>query len=50
MVGLQNGGLEVLDVGQLQTKDATRVRIRWYVSIAILRDSALARIKGINNA
>ncbi len=50
VVGLQNGGLEVLDVGQLQTKDATRVRIRWYVSIAILRDSALARIKGINNA
>src|SRR5215207_3582968 len=50
VVGLQNGGIEVLDVGQLQTKDATRVRIRWYVSIAILRDSALARIKGINNA
>jgi hypothetical protein len=50
VVGLQNGGIEVLDVGQLQTKDATRVRLRWYVSIAILRDSALARIKGINNS
>jgi HK97 family phage major capsid protein len=50
LVGLQNGGLEVIDVGQLQTKDATRVRIRWYVSIAILRDSALARLKGISNA
>lgn len=50
VVGLQNGGIEVVDVGQLQTKDATRVRIRWYVSIAVLRDSAIARIKGINNS
>ncbi len=50
VVGLQNGGVEVIEVGQLQTKDANRVRIRWYVSIAMLRDSALARLKGISNA
>lgn len=50
MVGLQNGGIEVIELGQLQTKDATRVRIRWYVLIAILRDSAIARLKGINAA
>lgn len=50
LVGLQNGGIEVIDVGQLESKDATRVRVRWYVSIALLRDSAIARLQGISNA
>jgi hypothetical protein len=48
LVGLQNGGIEAIDVGQLETKDAQRVRIRWYVSLALLRDSALGRLRGIN--
>lgn len=50
VVGLQNGGIEVIDIGQVQMKDAQRVRIRWYVSIAIFRDSAIARLKGISAA
>ena len=50
VVGLQNGGLEVLDLGQLESKDASRVRVRWYVSIAVLRDSAVARLRSINNS
>ena len=48
LTGLQNGGLEAIDVGQLESKDATRVRLRWYVGLALLRDSAIARLKGIN--
>ena len=48
LVGLQNGGIEAVDVGQLESKDGVRVRIRWYVALALLRDSALARISGIN--
>lgn len=48
LTGLQNGAIEVVDVGQLESKDAARVRIRWYVSLALLRDSAIARLKGIN--
>lgn len=48
LVGLQNGGIEVVDIGQLESKDAQRVRIRWYVSIALLRDSAIARLKAVN--
>jgi hypothetical protein len=47
VVGLQNGSMEVVDLGQLESKDAQRVRIRWYVSIAVLRDSAIARLKSI---
>jgi len=46
--GLQNGDIETVDVGQLETKDASRVRIRWYVGLALLRDSAIARLQGIN--
>jgi HK97 family phage major capsid protein len=48
LVGLQNGEIEVVDVGQLESKDASRVRIRWYVGLALLRDSALARLRGVD--
>jgi HK97 family phage major capsid protein len=48
LVGLQNGEIEVVDVGQLESKDASRVRIRWYVGLALLRDSAMARLRGID--
>ncbi len=48
LVGLQNGGIEVVDIGQLESKDAQRVRIRWYVGLALLRDSAIARLRGIS--
>jgi HK97 family phage major capsid protein len=48
--GLQNGGIEVIDVGQLESKDASRVRIRWYCGLALLRDSALSRLKGVNGS
>jgi hypothetical protein len=47
LVGLTNGGVEAIDVGQLETKDASRVRVRWYVGLALLRDSAIARLKGV---
>lgn len=50
LVGLQNGGVEVIDVGQLESKDATRVRIRWYVGLALLRETALARLKGVSGS
>ena len=48
LVGLQNGDLEAVDLGQLESKDASRVRLRWYVGLALLRDSAVARLEGVN--
>lgn len=48
LTGLTNGGIETVDVGQLETKDAERVRIRWYVGQALLRDSAVGRLRGLN--
>ena len=50
LVGLTNGGIEAIDVGPLETKDASRVRIRWYVGIAVLRDSAVARMNGVSGS
>jgi hypothetical protein len=41
IVGLQNGTIEVIPIGQPETKDAFRTRIRWYVAIAVHRDLAL---------
>ena len=46
--GLQNNDLEVVDVGQLESKDAVRTRIRWYCGLALFRDNACARLRGIN--
>ena len=40
----------MIDVGQLESKDASRVRVRWYVGAALLRDSAVARLEGITAA
>lgn len=50
LVGLTNGGVEAVDVGPLETKDASRVRIRWYVGMAVLRDSAVARMNGVSGS
>lgn len=48
--GLQNGDLNIKEVGYLETKDATRHRIRWYPSIALFRDFSVVRIDGISNS
>jgi HK97 family phage major capsid protein len=48
IAGLQGpGGLTVERVGTLESKDATRWRIKWYVGLAVFADLALARLKGI---
>jgi hypothetical protein len=48
VMGLQNGGIQVETVGELETKDATRHRIKWYASIALFSELGVARLKGIN--
>ncbi|HEX9014674.1 MAG TPA: phage major capsid protein [Chloroflexota bacterium] len=45
--GLQNGGIEAVDVGQLETKDATRVRIRWYCGLALFNQLRCAKLVGV---
>ena len=47
LTGLQNGGIEVVDVGQLETKDGTRVRIRWYCGLALFNQLRCAKLVGV---
>ncbi|MHB1162854.1 MAG: major capsid protein, partial [Chloroflexota bacterium] len=47
LAGLQNGGIEVVDVGQLETKDGTRVRIRWYCGLALFNQLRCAKLVGV---
>jgi hypothetical protein len=49
LLGLQNGGLEVIKIGQVQSKDAVRHRIRWYVGLALMRSISMAVIDGITD-
>jgi HK97 family phage major capsid protein len=50
LAGLTNGGIQVEDVGSLETKDARRWRVKWYVALALFSTLALARVDGISSA
>lgn len=50
ILGLQNGGMEVEDLGQLESKPVLRTRLEWIVGMAVLHPRAIARIWGITNA
>lgn len=50
VVGLQNGIMEVRDLGELQSKPAYRTRVEWLVGLAVLHGRAIARLWGITNA
>lgn len=48
--GLTNGGIDVYDLGELETKPAFRVRIEAYMAIAMFRAKAAGRLKGVLQA
>jgi HK97 family phage major capsid protein len=51
VAGLQGpGGLQVERVGPLETKDAVRWRIKWYVGLAVFSDLSLAQLTGVTPA
>jgi hypothetical protein len=45
--GLTNGGIDVYDLGELETKPVFRTRIEAYMAIANFNGKAAARLKGI---
>jgi hypothetical protein len=45
--GLENGGIQVQPLGALETKDAWRTRIKWYVGLANFNAWSLARLAGV---
>ncbi len=50
LAGLTNGGIQVENVGALETKDARRWRCKWYVSLALFSTVALSVLDGISSA
>ena len=47
LMGIDNGGVQVERLGSLETKDATRTRIKWYVSLVLFRQAAAAKLTGV---
>lgn len=45
--GLTNGGIQVYDLGELESKPAYRTRIEFYNGIGIFNGKAAARLKGL---
>ncbi len=41
------GGMQVEQIGELESKDATRLRVMWYSAIAVLSTLSLARLIGV---
>jgi len=47
VTGLNNGGVQVEDLGQLQEKPAYRTRIEFYTGLAVFGGKAAARLRGV---
>jgi len=47
VTGLQNGTMEVRDLGEMPTQPAMLTRVEWLVGMAVLHGRAAARLRGI---
>lgn len=50
LIGIQNGDIDVRDLGELQHKPAMRTRVEWFSGIAVFSGKSAARMRGISNA
>jgi hypothetical protein len=48
--GIQNGDIDVRDLGELDDKPVERTRVEWYNGFAIYKARSVARLNGIKNA
>ena len=49
LTGLQNGGIDVRDLGEIQTKPCLRTRVEWYNGIAVFHGKSAARLQHIGD-
>ncbi|KAA0573491.1 major capsid protein [Azospirillum sp. Sh1] len=49
LYGGDNMGFSIQNIGQLQTKDAQRTRVRWYCAVALKGTKSLGKIVGIRS-
>lgn len=47
--GGDNAGIVVENIGTVQNKDATRIRVKWYTGVALKSTRSIARLKGVTN-
>ena len=47
LTGIQNGGIDVRDLGELQTSPLYRTRIEWYNGLAVFNGRAVVRLRHI---
>jgi hypothetical protein len=50
VTGLNNGGVQVRDLGEISEKPALRTRIEFYCGLAVFGGKAAARLRGVLNA
>ncbi len=50
LVGIQNGSIQTEVWDKLETKDACRTRLKWYLGLALYSTKAVAAIDGITDA
>lgn len=48
--GIQNGGVDVRDLGELQTAPVFRTRVEWFVGLAVFNGRAVTRLWSISDA
>jgi hypothetical protein len=49
LYGGDNAGIVVENVGTVQTKDATRIRLKWYCGLALKSTRSLGQLSGVTN-
>lgn len=49
LFGGDNAGLVVENIGTVQNKDATRIRVKWYCGLALKSTRSIAQLKGVTN-
>lgn len=49
LFGGASAGIRLEEVGPVQNKDAQRIRLKWYVGLALKSTKSIARLKGITN-
>ncbi len=48
--GLENGSIDVRDIGELDTKPALRTRVEWYNAIGVFAPASACRLSGITDS
>lgn len=49
LYGGDNAGLVVENIGTVQNKDATRIRIKWYCGLALKSTRSIGQLQGVTN-